>query len=1427
MKRTKILILALLVALAAVPSLHAQDYVIGSSIYPEEVADGMEVVFEGRSVTTSRGSYLGPFKDLEPADIGNLPKLIRPGSGEMPLEIVWVLHLADEPNAVTGEAQYYLQNKETGEYIATGSFDNDPNTRANRLHMVDDIAEAAPFCFHYSSEGEPYGSVNYGSLSTPIDWIDDPTCITILCIDESIPNGRAFISNEESGTTCSYFEYLDTNVWNIHRYYVPSGARDFLQIYLDNLPANWEGEYAYGTDPGFINNEEKVIQYTELVFNAINNIATMSDEECKATYDEIMELVEFFDDPANSVQIKDGGYYYITAGYDAFQQSGKTNYGWYGPINYMDQVGWKEIEPTGAFIWKFTQVADSAYMIENLGCGLYADSTLYNAHLEVLYMSDLPACRQFVTKLNHAGNYRIQWDGGVQAYHQMDHGNGEGTGSTIVLHDQDGNTSPSTWILRKVPEDVLQQVLSTLNHDRLELYLSQNTDLLDKYTVGNRIGQLNNQAIYDEIKAAYETAVAEVGNQHTEEEYGAYLANIKNAIAKVDDNSRNQLTEGYYRFYVANPYILQMVPDDPTVATLAWTQHHTNVARVEWSRDNGTADYIWKVTFTGDDDGHFYIQNTSTKQYISSGTNLGRGVEITSTPEPETVHYLDFVDASGIINVYNTAQPLYSYHALSWDNANNGTLCYAEGDPSKWYMEPVDAAEAEKLIAEALNRNRIDTLRNLINTAESKLLETDVPVYDYDDPVATDASQLYTNAEAYVWDGTSGERTSLANLIDGDYGTIFHSRYNSLETIDDYHYLRVYAPDGLPDKFGIHWAKRCFDANESNNAACRPTKIAIALSNDGETWEHPDTLTTADGLPTITTDTFYTSKKPIDGTGYTYFIMKVLEVNDNFAMSDGFGHPFFTMSEYNLYPYTGSNPASQINDPEIKAIVDELQAAITTAEEVVASGTVGDGDIPALQAAYDKLLNAWKDTTGLSRVLNENVMFSGLVEGDGTVVGDVPYDAIEKITGVIEESGLTGKPLYTLSKSEIESATATMKSAQDEFLASVTLPEEGTWYVIQTAEDFPERADKVMNAGGWYAHSNNSGNQYSYWLDQYTTADVETNTRAAFIFRANEDGTLTMQNVGSGFFLGPETGSGNTTYDYRPIQWYEPHSVQLIPFGDGQVGFRLESGRYIRGNAAWYADGMTYEYNEGNEPMAYSAFAWQVYPVSDICSQITETQSIAQGRVIAITKPHDLESLPTTEYGTVQGYRIVGKLTEEGSSDSIITAYKLQAYEDGEKIPAGTPVIYITEGDSYNADVSYEVEFNPYIDGEVTNLPDTVNGLAGNIDSYTTDIDHLGYFLEDSVVDEPVGVLIGYNRAYIIPWLVEEVPDATVDKIVYVKGAGMLNDIKDVVIEDQKEKVDVYSIDGVLIRRNVARANATNGLAKGIYIVGKKKVLVK
>ena len=39
--------------------------------------------------------------------------------------------------------------------------------------------------------------------------------------------------------------------------------------------------------------------------------------------------------------------------------------------------------------------------------------------------------------------------------------------------------------------------------------------------------------------------------------------------------------------------------------------------------------------------------------------------------------------------------------------------------------------------------------------------------------------------------------------------------------------------------------------------------------------------------------------------------------------------------------------------------------------------------------------------------------------------------------------------------------------------------------------------------------------------------------------------------------------------------------------------------------------------------------------------------------------------------------------------------------------------------------------------------------------------------------------------------------------------------------------VNVYSVDGRMIRQKVRVENATEGLPKGIYIVGKQKMVVK
>lgn len=56
------------------------------------------------------------------------------------------------------------------------------------------------------------------------------------------------------------------------------------------------------------------------------------------------------------------------------------------------------------------------------------------------------------------------------------------------------------------------------------------------------------------------------------------------------------------------------------------------------------------------------------------------------------------------------------------------------------------------------------------------------------------------------------------------------------------------------------------------------------------------------------------------------------------------------------------------------------------------------------------------------------------------------------------------------------------------------------------------------------------------------------------------------------------------------------------------------------------------------------------------------------------------------------------------------------------------------------------------------------------------------------------------------------------------KPVGISQEIS---IPSRSQQIDVYSLDGTLLRKKVSTSSATNGLPKGIYIVGGKKVLVK
>ena len=80
---------------------------------------------------------------------------------------------------------------------------------------------------------------------------------------------------------------------------------------------------------------------------------------------------------------------------------------------------------------------------------------------------------------------------------------------------------------------------------------------------------------------------------------------------------------------------------------------------------------------------------------------------------------------------------------------------------------------------------------------------------------------------------------------------------------------------------------------------------------------------------------------------------------------------------------------------------------------------------------------------------------------------------------------------------------------------------------------------------------------------------------------------------------------------------------------------------------------------------------------------------------------------------------------------------------------------------------------------------------------------------------------------YILPELLP-VATTTPDAVLEISGDTKLVSIRPVISADATGgTVDVYTTDGVLLKKGVKAAEAEQGLGKGIYIIGKKKVEIR
>ncbi len=275
------------------------------------------------------------------------------------------------------------------------------------------------------------------------------------------------------------------------------------------------------------------------------------------------------------------------------------------------------------------------------------------------------------------------------------------------------------------------------------------------------------------------------------------------------------------------------------------------------------------------------------------------------------------------------------------------------------------AANTQNLI------NQVGTVE-IIPTIEAKLQTTE-PDGDF---------YVSTNAQ-------SSQEGPIANLVDGNNNTFFHSDYsgsNSSDGLD--HSINI--------KLGEAKATKLFEfsyVTRHNAETNYPTAMTVYGSTNGTDYEM---ITSFTGLPASQTATYgpvliECSKE------YTYLRFMVTE---NSSDTDKGGHPFFHMAEFDLT--TIGSTTTTINSKYKSVVTEELllasvhatnSSAAMSTNALVTSVPMLDAQIADQQAAYDRLNEAMQqatcDKTELQAAYDEALaLYNKMADAEGNVTAD-------------------------------------------------------------------------------------------------------------------------------------------------------------------------------------------------------------------------------------------------------------------------------------------------------------------------------------------------------------------------------------------------------------------------------------------------------
>lgn len=991
-------------------------------------------------------------------------------------------------------------------------------------------------------------------------------------------------------------------------------------------------------------------------------------------------------------------------------------------------------------------------------------------------------------------------------------------------------------------------------------YGTDNADPALNYPAGTTPGYFKAglvDAAHAAWKEAYDILQVEGSYTLTDEETNVLCDKIESTMTALKAaDARFPLTAG--RYFINDNRDTKLYLNATTVSNKdAWA---CSAYTVPEELDYSAASYLWDVEIAGQDS--IYLKHLLTGLYVQSTMAdnhhyaLGKEPVALKLSAPTAGNRAAFwiTPKGNELACTNVAGWMLSWTDVN-DAGNHFTFTAVDVDDAKvaqWAAEAKQIKLNNALVAAYANATAQYNGGNVFNRPEGA---TYTGLFTEDGKMV---SATGDEDNSNWWCNKKSNQGTYEALTDNDPTTFFHSNWEGggfVPSIEKNHYLVAKLDAPASGDIMIKVAKRA-------NANDYPTQFAVYGANDFDKAAGTASWVFQGYADISYTDSVAFTMKDVagndsiassikDGVGVAYAHLDASYAYLRFSATKtqfSAGRPandrgYFALSEMNIWPTTGV----------VKTVTPEYQEAMTAAPEVYAAlgeeikkAAVELAASKATQAQIDALnaaIEAFKNNLPVpSRVTDAYNAAKAFLDAANTnnMIGTELAQYSQETADALQTTLAKYETFDKIDLVSINAAVNDINAAFNAFKGSVRLPEAGKFYTIKSASTkVVAEADKqnqgyqgaIYNAIV-YSTGNNKSNSLSdansavrFTFANHSsevTADGETSLDAmmsslsdsislkddaSYVWKAEtaQDGKMVLRNLATGMYL---TGANGKLY-----QSTEP--TPILGEGVKPNVFRFNLGEDANGVTQYMnTKGATGTVVPWKDPADENSY-WQFNELADddYTTECFAIKGVSEGQFYACTFP-----VAITPDGNAVPYTVLGV---NEAKDKLILA------EVEDEVPAGTPVILLADVLTNNGEGTVgnlTVGCEDLASAEYVFEPKVGDGLCGVLCEPVEIAETCGHLANGKIVTG--AYTVPCNGAYLAnAAITAEKGKASID---LAKGVGdTLTGIDDAKVVVLPSVVNVYGINGQLIKKSVKAANATKNLPAGVYVIGGQKVLVK